>query len=73
MEINEPIIKTLIFFLNIFLSVKGKSNKPNIAIIGNLKKNQIGKYEEGKSWAFMHVPNVIVHTVWTWFLKKSNA
>ena len=37
-EINEPIIKTLIFFLNIFLSVKGKSNKPNITIIGNLKK-----------------------------------
>ena len=43
--------------------MKKKEASPKIIMIGNLKKNQIGKYVGGKFCADIHSPKVIVHTV----------
>ena len=53
-------------------SLKIKKIIPKIMMTGNLKKNHIGKYDEGKFCAFMHSPKVTVQTVWMCWLIDFN-
>ena len=70
---KEPNTIPLKSFLKILFSTKGINIKPESIIIGILKKIQMGRYVGDKFWAFMHSPNVSVHTLWMWFLKKFTA
>ena len=60
---NEPNNINSNLFMNNFFSIMGNNKIPIKIMIGNLKKSQIGMYEEGRFCAFLQVPRVIVQTV----------
>ena len=66
--IREPISIEFSWFENNFFSVNGNITNPSKIKIGSFTSNQSGMYDEGKSCAFMHSPNVMVQTVWIWLL-----
>ena len=67
--VRSKVPKKIAFFLSlkIFFSEKGNNKIPKIIIIGIFTAIQIGMYVEGKSWAYIILPNVFVPTLLKWF------
>ena len=63
---RDPKKIALFLFSKIFFSEKGNIRIPIMIIIGIFTAIQIGIYVEGKSWAYIILPNVVVPTLLKW-------